>query len=383
MPLVTLLGAAALSLAATHAAPPVAHSLRVATYNLALNEDAAGGVIARLERGDDTARKLAAVIQRVRPDIVLLNELDYDPQGRAAALFRSRYLAIGQLGEDGIDYPHAFSAPVNTGVDSGLDLDRDGTLGGPNDAWGFGRHPGQYGMLVLSKFPIDAQAARTFQHLRWSTMPGAAGPLDAESRTPWYSDEVWSALRLSSKSHWDLPIESPLGRIHLLVSHPTPPAFDGPERRNAVRNFAELRFWKDYLDGADWMVDDAGHRGGFDVEAGFVILGDMNADPDKGRSAPEAIGQLLDHARVQSMPAPSSAHAGTQTADFGGSLGHYRVDYVLPSRGFKVLDTGVFWPAPGEPGAEWIEASDHRLVWIQLGLGGSEPEAASPPISPP
>jgi endonuclease/exonuclease/phosphatase family metal-dependent hydrolase len=378
----TLFGAAALGLAtaASHASP--APSLRIGTYNLALTEDVACGVIERLERGDDNARKLAAVIQRVRPDILLLNELDHDPDGRAAELFRARYLSQGQLGENAIDYPHLFTAPVNTGVDSGLDLDLDGKTGGPNDAWGFGKHPGQYGMVVLSKYPIQTGSARTFQYLLWSAMPDAVGPIAADSGQPWYPAETWAQLRLSSKSHWDLPVETPLGRIHLLISHPTPPAFDGPERRNAVRNFAELRFWKDYLDGGDWMVDDQGVGGGFDADARFVILGDLNADPGKGRSRPEAIGQLLDHPRMQSTPAPESAHAGTQTAHFGGELGHYRVDYVLPSQGFQVTDAGVFWPAPGTPGAEWIDASDHRLVWIQLGNGARVDEALAP-ASPP
>lgn len=368
MPVFTLLGAAVLGLATASSHEPPAPPLRIATYNLALTESSAGGVIERLQRGDETARKLAAVIQRVRPDILLLNELDHDPEGRAAELFRARYLAHGQYGEAGIDYPHLFTAPVNTGVDSGLDLDLDGTLGGPNDAWGFGKHPGQYGMVVLSKFPIEAEGVRSFQNLLWASMPDALGPVAADSGEPWYPAETWAQLRLSSKSHWDLPVDTPFGRIHLLISHPTPPAFDGPERRNAARNFAELRFWKDYLDGGDWMVDDSGLRGGFDASSRFVILGDLNADPDKGRSRPEAIGQLLQHPRVQSTPAPESAHAGTQTAHFGGSLGHYRVDYVLPSTGFRVIKTGVFWPAPGEVGAEWVEASDHRLVWVELGV---------------
>jgi len=47
-------------------------------------------------------------------------------------------------------------------------------------------------------------------------------------------------LRLSSKSHWDVPIDIPLGagltkRVHMLLHHPTPPAFDGPEGRNLLR----------------------------------------------------------------------------------------------------------------------------------------------------
>src|SRR3546814_2632341 len=62
----------------------------------------------------------------------------------------------------------AYLAPVNTGVPSGLDLDGSGTVGGEgrdrgNDAWGYGLHPGQYGMLVLSRYPIDTDA-RSEEH---------------------------------------------------------------------------------------------------------------------------------------------------------------------------------------------------------------------------
>lgn len=379
---------ATLSPAAADETPPV--KLRVATYNLALTDDSAGAVRERLRGDDDQARRLAAVIQAVRPDILLLNELDRDEDGEAARLFRERYLAAGQFDQQPLHYAFTFEATVNTGVDSGLDLDQDGQLGGPGDAWGFGRHPGQYGMLVLSRYPIDRDAVRTFQELRWAELPGATGPLDPDTGKPWYPDELWSQLRLSSKSHWDLPIDTPLGRIHLLAAHPTPPAFDGPERRNVARNHDELRLWRDYLDGADWIVDDQGQRGGLPAAARFVIAGDLNADPADGSSTPDAIGQLLNHPRVQPEPAPSSAGSeaasltflpgngealaqrgdpATDTANFGGRLGNLRVDYVLPSLGFSVVDSGVYWPKYGEPGSDWVTASDHRLVWVDLEPG--------------
>src|SRR3546814_3880217 len=51
-------------------------TLRIATYNVSLYDDAAGGLVRRLESGDERARRIAAVLQRVRPDIVLLNEFD-------------------------------------------------------------------------------------------------------------------------------------------------------------------------------------------------------------------------------------------------------------------------------------------------------------------
>ena len=363
-------------------------SLRVATFNTSLYSTEAGGLLARLQAGDEEARKIAAVIQRQRPDILLLNEFDYDPDGRAADLFARDYLGVGQFGEQAIRYPYRYLAPVNTGVPSGLDLDRNGVVAtegreSGNDAWGYGLHPGQYGMLVLSKFPIDAGAARTFQLLRWSAMPGALAPKDPATGGAWYPPETWSQLRLSSKSHWDLPIKTPLGTIHLLAAHPTPPVFDGPERRNAARNHDEIRLWAEYLSPGDkpWLCDDQGRCGGLPEGERFVIVGDYNADPADGSSLPGAILQLLEHPRVLRYPTPRSegalaaadspgnaghhASPAHDTAQFGRS-GNYRVDYVLPSVGLTVQASGVFWPAPGQPGAEWLDATDHHMVWLDL-----------------
>lgn len=364
---------------------PAGDRVRFATFNASLYADDAGGLVARLRGDDPAARAIAATIQHVRPDVLLLNEFDYDAAGEAASLFVERYLGQDQHGQPAIAYPHVYFAPVNTGVPSGLDLDRDGTTGGDgrargNDAWGYGLHPGQYGMLVLSRFPIDASAVRGFRLLRWSTMPGALAPLDPATMTPHYPPEVWAQLRLSSKSHWDVPIATPIGLVHLLAAHPTPPAFDGPEKRNVLRNHDEIRLWADYLDDAPadaaWLCDDAGRCGGLPETERFVIAGDYNADPTEGRSLPGAIGQLLEHPRVQRLAPPRSAGAvearanpadalaGHDTAQFGRE--NLRVDYVLPSVGLPVSDSGVFWPRAGEPGAEWLEATDHRLVWVDV-----------------
>ncbi|WP_441005111.1 endonuclease/exonuclease/phosphatase family protein, partial [Novilysobacter viscosus] len=171
--------------------------LRVATYNTSLYEDAAGGLVRRLEHGDPEARNIAAVLQRVRPDLVLLNEFDHDPAQRAADLFQREYLEVAQAGGgEPLHYRYRYLAPVNTGVPSGLDLDRDGVARDSraadadrahgNDAWGYGLHPGQYGMLVLSRYPIDGEAVRTFQRLRWSALPGARQPRDPGTGQAWY-----------------------------------------------------------------------------------------------------------------------------------------------------------------------------------------------------
>ncbi|NZA26373.1 endonuclease/exonuclease/phosphatase family protein [Luteimonas sp. SJ-92] len=365
--------------------------LRLATYNVSLYSDQAGGLVRRLQGGDADAGKVAAVLQRVRPDVVLLNEFDHDADGRAADLFQRRYLEVPQPGGgEALHYRYRYFAPVNTGVPSGLDLDGDGSVGGEgrargNDAWGYGLHPGQYGMLLLSKHPIDRAAARTFQHLRWSAMPGARRPVDPASGAPWHPDAVWTRLRLSSKSHWDVPVRTPAGMLHVLASHPTPPVFDGPEDRNGARNADEIRLWREYVSTGErpWLCDDAGRCGGLDAGARFVILGDLNNDPVDGDGRHEAILELLEHPRVLRHATPSSAGAAAAalhapavagrrrgnpahaTGDFG-PVGPLRLDYVLPSTGFAMLANGVFWPAPGDPAAAIVDGTDHRLVWVDV-----------------
>lgn len=367
--------------AAVRAPTAAPAKLRVATYNVSLFSNTAGGLAARLTVGDEKARQAAAVIQRVRPDILLLNEFDYEPEGAALAIFLRDYLGVSQQGGDPIEYPHQFQAPVNTGVPSGLDLDLDGRSDGPNDAWGFGHHPGQFGMLALSRHPIAAAEVRSFQHFRWSAMPGALQPQAPGSASPYYPDDVWKKLKLSSKSHWDLPIATPLGTLHFLVMHPTPPVFDGPEDRNGRRNHDEVRLMTDYLDAATagYLVDDQGRQGAIEEGARFVIAGDLNSDPVDGDSLHAAMTRLLAHPRVDGSFVPKSAGAAAykinpmglkdpqrgdpaaRTSNFG-----LRVDYVLPSRDWRVVDGGVFWPPPGDPDAKLTGASDHHLVWLDL-----------------
>lgn len=356
--------------------------LRLASYNVSLYDAKAGGLIERLEQGDATARAVASVLQHLRPDVVLLNEFDYDPAGRAAELFQRRYLEVPHPGLTPIRYAYRYSAPVNTGVPSGLDLDGDGRSDGPGDAWGYGTHPGQYGMLVLSRYPIDEADVRSFQHLRWSALPNARRPMNPDG-TPFHPDAVWQALRLSSKSHWDVPLQTPLGRVHFLVSHPTPPVFDGPEDRNGARNADEIALWSHYLGAAQapWLCDDQGRCGGLPSVRRFVLAGDLNADPHDGDGRREAIIALLGEARVQSDFVPCSegarqvaasyglarqGDAACHTGDFGPRVGTLRLDYLLPSKGFRIRDGGVFWPRAGSTGADFAGASDHHMVWLDL-----------------
>ncbi len=391
---------------------------RFATFNASLNRGTADAALADLSTPDDEqAQNVAAIIQRVRPEVLLLNEFDYEPDGALVDAFQSNYLAVSQGADlEPISYEYSYVAPSNTGVASGFDLNNDGAIvivvnepGYGDDAFGFGAFPGQYGMAVLSQHPIDEASVRTFAEFRWQDMPDAALPDDPTTVTPgdWYDQDELSIFRLSSKSHWDVPIDIDGNIVHFLVSHPTPPTFDGPEDRNGLRNHDEIRFWADYISGGDsaaYIYDDGGGRGGLEEGAAFVIAGDQNADPVDGDSTDHAILALLDHPLVNATVVPMSAGGAEQsklqsganaqhlgdpaadTADFqdindsNSAPGNLRVDYVLPASTLEIADAGVYWPLSTDPdfgrvgvfdpGTSSFPSSDHRLVWVDVVTGG-------------
>lgn len=383
--------------------PPAATAVRIATFNL---EDVRTEDLTN--RAQPRVRALAEVIQRIRPTIILLNEIAYDgpgspgftegmTPGQNAQRFVDNFLAVPQVdGLPPVRY-RVYMAPCNTGMPSGLDLDNDGQVvttfptpppagpdGAPgaqtdagrlygNDCWGFGTFPGQYAMALLvdERLEILTTDVRTFRLLPWDYMPNHVMPVDPLSGAPWYDDAERDILRLSSKSHWDVPVRLPDGAVlHILASHPTPPAFDGPEQRNVRRNHDEVRFWADYVEDATYIVDDQGRTGGLSTRQHFVILGDLNCDPSDARDIGNALADdLLTSPRIAAPPAPTSdiqviGRDGpidpTDTAAWGK-----RVDYVIPSVRLTVLRSGV-WRHPATLRQRF--PSDHFPVWADIAV---------------
>ena len=361
-------------------APAAAETVRVATYDVGLSREGPGLLLHDLGRDPDPdLAAVLAVIREVRPDVLFLNGFDDDLRGRALGAF----LALLRKGPDGIDYPYSFRAPVNAGVDSGFDLDGDGLRLGAADALGYGRFPGAGGMALVSRYPIDAAHARTFQTLLWKDVPGAEMPKNPDG-TRFPTADAADILRLSSRAHWDAPVTIAGTTIHILGSNPTPPLFDGPEAMNRLRNDAEIAFWAAYLDGTAFR-DDAGATA-TGPDGPLVIAGNLNADPTDGAGLRTGLHRLLSHPRLRDAgPKSAGAAAAAQeganarqrgtpaqdTADWRDDPGpgNLRVDYLLPSRDLAVTGAGVFWPAPGAPLADVVAAGPpHRMVWIDLRL---------------
>jgi PKD repeat protein len=397
------------------AVPAKVGELRVATFNASMNRTTPGALATALAAGTDAQiRQVAEVVQRTNPDVVLLNEVDVSYSGSsfdeaametAVANLKANYLGVAQAPDtSAVTYPYHFIGPVNTGVPSGLDLNNDGDTVDPEDAFGFGEFPGKFGFIVLSKHPIDEPSARTFQQFLWKDMPGALLPPDPDDTdgdldlTSYYNAAERNVFRLSSKSHWDVPIDVPgVGIVHLLASHPTPPVFDDGTATvypsptvadwNGLRNHDEIRFWADYVHptNGSYIYDDdewaaAGFTtpttpdGGLAPGSLFVIAGDQNADPDDGDATFNPIALLLSSPQVQATPVPTSAGALEQvpgsftnrqnkTASF-----NLRADYVLPraTPDWSITNAFVFWPETTDLEAGLLAASDHRSVVVDL-----------------
>lgn len=359
-------------------------TLRFASYNVAMYGQSAGDVLNNLENADQqiTYRRLAAVIKNVKPDILVLMEIDFDDSGQILKLFNDNLLKIDLDGFEGLDYPYLYQIETNTGELAEVDIDDNGTISLPNDAFGFGNYPGQYASAILSKFPIDIDKQRSFRKLLWKDMPGASLPANVDGSS-YYTPEVLEAFRLSSKNHIDLPLQIAEGiEIHALISHPTPPVFDGAEDRNGKRNHDEIKLWADYISNESYLVDDQGASGGLAADQSFIIFGDLNADPVDGDSFNNAIQQLLDHPRVNQEVSNGdlipASNGGAEHNQGSGNLGDpkfdtsffgLRIDYVLPSSDLNAINSGVFWPSSQEDDHELVKdgaASDHLLVWVDI-----------------
>ncbi len=338
------------------------------------------------EKGDEQAAAAAEIIQRVNPDVLALNEIANNfQQGKMTEISNAKAFVENYLKEpqrDGLpslDYEYIYVAKSNTGVPSGMDIDNNGEVvtepgSGEygNDSYGYGEYPGQYAMAFLSKYPIKRDQVRTFRKFLWKDMPNNKMPVGSEHGGMYLTEEEAEKFRLSSKSHWDIPVNIDGTTVHVLMAHPTPPVFDAEANLNGRRNHDEVRLLTDYAKGKDYIYDDSGEEGGLPEDANFVLMGDMNASPG-GADNFQAANLLIENPEMNTSTFPMSQGGIdiSSSARFN-TLSDLRVDYVLPSKDIEIKGSAVFWPGLG-PGALRLQevtkqASDHKLVWVEADI---------------
>lgn len=318
------------------------------TYNADLSRKGPGLLVRDLTKFEDP--KLRATLEWIaalKPDVLALQDVDYDHEHVALGLIQLR------LDELGHALPHKFARAPNTGVATGIDLDRDGKQDTARDRQGYGLYAGQGGIALLSRYPFQEAKALDFSQMLWRDLPGADLP------DGYFSDDELDVLRLHSVAAWQVPVSLPDGVVQILTTQTAPPVFDGPENRNGLRNADQLRFLAA-------RVEQMG-------QVAFVVMGGLNNDPFDGEGLKPALRELLDNPLVQD-PRPEAGsgsivdahHSGPpelDTVDWGRDIGSLRVDYILPSAGLRVTAAAV---ERHHPSGQIADLPSHKPVWVDI-----------------
>lgn len=374
--------------AGTADAGPVQFTVRFGHYNIKelstdklVNED------------DDQVNSAVQVIARFSPDIIDINEIQYDirntpTRGLPGAPSSSTYGDFGDEAQNGQRLADRVAAadPSVTYTETMMFLGNSGFYWEHDDLnsysyvlRGWGEWKGRFATAVLSRYPILHDQVRVIADFAWEDMPG-----NLISRM---HDEIGldvpSGFPLFEKSLNIVPIEIHGQVIYLVLLHPTasPAELD---QINPYRNHDELvalnLFINGELPGVEALPDDAK----------FIISGDLNADPDPedgdGLSGP--IQDLLANPRItvhfahgagtRGRHGEYNTYLGGCGNDDGETVANPRthmqmqLDYQLPSIALGApVDNGVFFPNFEYARHDFdlaCHASDHRFVWADYAL---------------
>ena len=291
--------------------------------------------------GNRQAAAAAKIIKKFSPDVLSIDEMEADPGAPAA--FIENFL---MKGEDAADYPFFYVGQTNSGIQTGLPY--------PYDYKGFGRFRGQYGIALLSRQEIDYEGIINLKDFHWRSL--AESYLQAAGSQ---SIECPEDFPLWSTAFLDIPIKigSEGGHaLHAVLLHPTVPMKD---YINPWRNADQLVFLKNHIDGLAMK-----NGGGLP----FVVMGDLNADPDSGIGIAEAAKRLFWDENIICRKTDQNTFlegGGVEPPmEENPALLQARLDYILPSsRHFKLNGPFVFAPR----GTSWWpvarRASDHFFVY--------------------
>ncbi|MBI5025702.1 MAG: endonuclease/exonuclease/phosphatase family protein, partial [Nitrospirae bacterium] len=208
----------------------------------------------------------SAIIKKLRPDVLSINEIETRPE--APRLFLENFL---QRGDAPLHYPYHYIGPTNSGVSTGLPQ--------PFDLKGFGLFEGQYGIALFSWFPILKEGIRSFEGFPWRALSGGLSCLGEQA------GEVHESFPLFSTNLLDVPLSIEGRVVHAILLHASIPVRGF---LNKERNGDQLNFLNEYISGRALPNVEP-----FKVMEPFVVIGDLNSDPEKGEGIREAIKGLL------------------------------------------------------------------------------------------
>lgn len=290
-------------------------------------------------------RAAAEIIKKFRPEVLSINEMECCRE--APDLFLRNFLNKADWG-DPLDYRYYYQPPTNSGIYTANPP--------PFEQKGFGLFPGQYGLALFSSFPILKENILNFNHFSWRDLPDSYLGCDMEG--------VPLDIPLFTTSFADVPVSIGDCTLHIIMLHASIPVRG---YLNAQRNADQLKFLNQY-------ISEDPNLPGIKPKPGryFVIMGDLNSDPEKGDSERKAINDLIANSRINYKRVSRDTFMGP---DLNKNTGEgvqvapleLRLNYILPSRDIRIKELEIFRP---EDDRYWWDkarqASDHFFLWADL-----------------
>jgi alkaline phosphatase D len=252
----------------------------------------------------------------------------------------------------------------------------DGDTGGHAELAmrGFGEWNGRFNLGLMTKHEILADDVRIVHDYPWHRVPGnSIATIETELGIAIPDD-----FPIFEKALHVVPVRLDTGAvIHFILAHPVSSGFNA---MNPYRNRDELHAISLFLSGDLPGVDP------LPADAHFVVVGDLNADPEDGEGDGAVLQALIDHESISPhFPVGAGGTAGSHPErntflsgcgrDTGpivsnpGSRLQLQLDYLLTSSTLGAVQaSGVFWPELDDLDEYTLacHASDHRFVWIDL-----------------
>lgn len=343
-----------------------------------------------MDAADEQATAAAEVLARFAPDVVNINELQYDIQGVptssspgqpkadakpgtfGGAAENAKRLADRVRGVDPTaDYPYV----IQTLGNSGFLWEGSNNGSAVFDLRGWGEWRGRFNTAILSKWPILEDQIRVIADFAWEDLPDN---LIAQMETE-QGLTVPQGWPLFEKCLNVIPVQIGDEVVHFVLLHPVTPVYDVI---NTYRNHDELHALQLFLEGKLPGVDPLPEG------AKYVVIGDLNADPEDGDGIEGSIQQVLDHPGLTAFfpeghgtkysNGARNTYLGGCGLDDGSTVDdpttHFQLqlDYLLPSKTLGTPTGGeVFFPDFKTAKDDFdlaCRASDHRFVYEEIDL---------------
>ncbi len=318
---------------------------------------------------DAQVERAALNIRLLNPDLVSINEIQYDlPDVATVGLpgtgdNMKRFVARTHLDATGWSYN---LAQANTGNLSKKQPDGNYAIN-PNapgadqlaDQVNFGTFPGQYSTGFATRFPVTKATVLT--DLKWRDWDQAFKFADFKLPN---GQPLPDDMSLFDKNFNDVLVELAGRPAHVVTFHTVPAfGFGGSADANVQRNLAQLAFLEWYLLGSCDAADASSAVKRCETEAKplegntpFIAIGDLNVDWGTTAGGAAVIKRLLENPKVNNWRAenhdwmfradPTDKRAHISYMSDGVDLGKIQseLDYFIVSKQFKIEDGRVFAP---------------------------------------